>query len=222
MEFHGKIVGVNGISWEYGNITVIISWRVVRVVQDLLILFWNDSPSNFCTPILTNTKIMAVGVCKIMVRRGWAAGYTFRQSISLKISRGLGSHNSPRLFPASVATLIDIQIFYPDESWWIQVWVRLKIGTRNSNGLYGLSICFIWNYEHGHFITGAIPAIPQFSNNPIILYEFNIWTTSGREISGGFPRFPSVNFSLPLPRPDEMWLGKWLESYGHWLMAITF
>ena len=44
MEFHWKIVGVNGISWEYGNITVIISWRVVRVVQDLLILFWNDSP----------------------------------------------------------------------------------------------------------------------------------------------------------------------------------
>lgn len=176
---------------------------------------FRDWPSNFCTPILTNTKIMAVGVCKIMVRRGWAAGYSFRQSISLIFSAvAWAATTIHQGFSQHLSLHIDIlQIFLPR---WIQVWVRLKIGTRNSNGLYGLSICFILNYEHGHFITGAIPAIPQFSNNPIILYEFNIWTTSGGEISGGFPstKIPSVNFSLPLPRPGQ-WLGKWLESYGH-------
>ena len=192
MEFHWKIVGVNGISWEYGNITVIISWRVVRVVQDLLILFWNDSPglklmchnetqgttgltifrdwpSNFCTPILTNTKIMAVGVCKIMVRRGWAAGLQFPAEYQPDFSQPWRGQppQFTKGFSQHLSLHIDIlQIFLPR---WIQVWVRLKIGTRNSNGLYGLSICFILNYEHGHFITGAIPAIPQFSNNPIIL-----------------------------------------------------
>lgn len=85
------------------------------------------------------------------------------------LSRGLGSHNSPRLFPASWA----LQIFYPDESKYGFVWTSKSPQLQwNSNGL---SIFFILNYEDGHFITGAIPAIPQFSDNPIILYEFNIW-----------------------------------------------